>query len=478
MNNPNLQAVYRYFTQIAAVPHGSGNTGRIREWILQTAKALSLEAYADAAGNVIIHKQASEGCENSPAVILQGHMDMVCAKDADCRKDMATEGLDLVWDEEFLSADGTTLGGDDGIAIAYAFAILEDDSIVHPPLTAVFTVDEETGMEGAAGLAPDALEGKYLINIDSEQEGVFTVGCAGGIRVHMAYPVERETMQGTVIKAVLYGLQGGHSGTEIHKKRLNANTAMWSLLQRIGKNFHLIHWNGGVRDNVIPTECTVELMVQDTGAKEMVSALETAFAAMQKNHPEETAMAYRISQDASRQAFVLTAECTENLLSRLAQLPDGVQEMNPLLHMPETSLNLGVSTLDVQTFNVDALVRSGSNQKKRQLAEKLKQMAENAGGKAAFSGEYPAWEYVPNTALEQTAVRVFEQQYHKKPVIETIHAGLECGILLSKAPHLECISIGPDLLDIHTSRERMRLQSCENVWKFLLALLQAFAEGT
>ena len=196
---PQPEAVFRYFSELAAIPHGSGHTEGIRRWALNTAERLGLEHSSDAAGNVIIRKAASNGYENHPRVILQGHMDMVCAKLPDCPKNMETEGLDLIWGEEYLSADGTTLGGDDGIAIAYAFAILEDDSIPHPPLTAVFTVDEETGMDGANALSPEALDGTYLINIDSEEEGIFTVGCAGGVRVHMQYPVKTVAAGGTAL---------------------------------------------------------------------------------------------------------------------------------------------------------------------------------------------------------------------------------------------------------------------------------------
>ncbi|MBR3044318.1 MAG: beta-Ala-His dipeptidase [Oscillospiraceae bacterium] len=470
---PQPEAVFRYFSEIASMPHGSGHTELIRQWALDTAKRLGLEAYADETGNVIIRKDASAGYENHPRVILQGHMDMVCAQLPDCRKNMETEGLDLLWGDEYLSADGTTLGGDDGIAIAYAFAVLESDLIPHPPLTAVITVDEETGMDGATGLSPDALDGTYLINIDSEDEGIFTVGCAGGVRSHLCYPVHRSPAKGTLVSLSIFGLTGGHSGTEIHKPLLNANTLMLQLLQSVPQALRLCAWEGGVRDNVIPTACNAEVVVPDDEAEAFLYAVTCKLEQIKADYPHESGISLQTSIAPNCEPFAV--EDTDALLDALALLPNGVQKMNERLGMPQTSLNLGIFTLEEygDSLQVDALIRSGSNAEKRLLADRLRQLAEQAGGSASESGDYPAWEYVPDTALEQTAVKVFCALYGGKPKIETIHAGLECGILNAKAPQLQCISIGPDLLDIHTPRERLSIASAARTWEFLLALLKA-----
>ncbi len=465
---PQPQAVYRYFTALAAIPHGSGNTAGIRKWALDTAAKMGLSAHADETGNVIIRKDGSAGYEDHPRVILQGHLDMVCAQLPDCKKDMTQEGLDLVWTADSLSADGTTLGGDDGIAVAYAFAVLESESIPHPPLTVILTVDEETGMDGATGLSPEELDGVSLINIDSEEEGVFTVGCAGGVRSHLRFPVMMQPVGGDRLTVSLSGLTGGHSGAEIHKPLLNANTAMLTLLSGITAPFSLAELDGGVRDNVIPTECRAVLYTDDAEAvgQSLAAGLERLKAA----YPGETGIRLEISAEQGG-GNALSAADTKKLLNTLKLLPNGVQEMNTVLNMPETSLNLGIFELRADAMLVDALIRSGVNAKKEQLAKKLCQIAENAGGSASESGNYPAWEYRPGTALEQTAVRVFTAQYGKAPQVVTIHAGLECGILSDKAPQLACISVGPDIFDIHTPREKLSIPSVQRTWDFLCALL-------
>lgn len=470
---PQPEAVFRYFSALAAIPHGSGNTQQIRQWALDTAKSLHLEAYADAAGNVIIKKDASAGYEDHPRVILQGHMDMVCAKLPDCPKNMDTEGLDLLWDDEFLRADGTTLGGDDGIAIAYAFAVLESGSVPHPPLTVLFTVDEETGMDGAAALSPDALAGTYLINIDSEEEGIFTVGCAGGVRVHMQYPAETEAASGVCLRIAVSGLTGGHSGAEIHKPLLNANVVMTELLSAVNVPVRLAAWEGGVRDNVIPTECEVRLYCREQDASAAEQAIREEAARIRLASPQETGFAVSAAECSPSDETALTVQSSAALLTALRQLPNGVQKMNEALHMPETSLNLGIFSLKGNCMYADALLRSGINAEKAALAARLHGAVQAAGGTSSESGSYPAWEYIPGTALEHTAAAVYEALCGRKPVIQTIHAGLECGILSAKAPQLQCISIGPDLLDIHTPRERLSIPSAARTWEFLLALLKA-----
>ena len=469
---PQPEAVFRYFSELAAIPHGSGNTAGIRAWLLSCAGKLGLDAESDSAGNVIMRKAASPGYESHPRVILQGHMDMVCAKLPDCTKNMETEGLDLVWGDEFLSADGTTLGGDDGIAIAYALAVLESDEIPHPPLTAVFTVDEETGMDGANGLSPAALNGRYLINLDSEEEGIITVGCAGGIRVHLRYPVSTEPAEGTAIRLTVSGLTGGHSGAEIHKPLLNANLVMLRLLRNTRVMFRLSGFDGGLRDNVIPTECTAELICSSADAEKLCAEWNAETETLRSEYPHETGLTLK-TETVQHSGQALSSKATAELFRQLSLLPNGVQAIDTRLNMPQTSLNLAIFRLHEDSFTVDALLRSSVNEERLALAEQLCQLAENAGGSADTSGSYPAWEYLPDTELERRASAAFQALTGKAPVIQTIHAGLECGILAAKAPQLECISIGPDLLDIHTPRERLSLASAKLTWEWLLAILKA-----
>lgn len=472
-NYPEPEAVFRYFAQICDIPHGSGHTEKIRAWLLQTAASLGIPAEADSAGNVILRKPASAGYESHPGVILQGHMDMVCAKLPDCTKNMETDGLDLIWTEEFLSANGTTLGGDDGIAVAYILAIFADSTLRHPPLTAIITVDEETGMDGANALSPGALDGASLINIDSEEEGVFTVGCAGGVRVHMHYPACRREQTGCSVRLSVSGLTGGHSGAEIHKPLLNANTVLLRLMQAAGVPFALVALAGGVRDNVIPTEAFAELLVQPDDIPALRQNITQEQEKIQAEYPNETGFAVSVQAGENTAVPAVSPEDTAVLLRELSGLPNGVQSMLPALAMPQTSLNLGIFAMTDSEVTVDALLRSASNAEKYALAQKLENMVKAAGGTAERSGDYPAWEYAPGSPLETTASSVFESLYHRKPRIEVIHAGLECGILAAKKPGLACISIGPDLFDIHTPRERLSVPSAARTYGFITALLAA-----
>ena len=397
MTYPEPQAVFRYFTEICAIPHGSGQTDAIREYCLQTAKHLGVSATADEAGNVILRKPAASGCEQAAPVILQGHLDMVCAKLPDCPKNMQTDGLDLVWDTDFLSAQGTTLGGDDGIAIAMAFALLESQDIPHPPLTVLLTNDEETGMNGASGLAAEQLDAPYLINLDSEEEGIFTVGCAGGLRLALSLPIVREQASGTLVTLTISGLCGGHSGVEIHKPLLNANRMMAELLSAIPSPIRLCSWEGGVRDNVIPTDAVVQFLCTPCMMTDVLDAISAKRNAILTAYPEETNAQLSVDIPVKSTQFALTKESTAALLETLLHLPNGVQTMHPTLQMPETSLNLGVFRLKSDCMEVTALLRSSVNQAKYDLADAIIAITEQADGQVACSGDYPAWEYQPNT---------------------------------------------------------------------------------
>ena len=470
---PQPEPVFRYFSAVSAIPRGSGNTAGIQEWCLDTAAKLGITAYADNSGNVILKKSAAPGYESHTPVILQGHLDMVCAKLPDCPVCMDTEPPKLIWGEEYISADGTTLGGDDGIAVAYAFALLEQDDIPHPQLTIILTNDEETGMDGASGLSPDELTGKMLINLDSENEGVMTVGCAGGVRVHLTVPFPSGAVSGTLLTLKLHGLTGGHSGTEIHKRLLNANIVMRDLLTAIRSPFRIAEWNGGMRDNVIPTDCTASLFCGRADKDDICRSVLSELSRLLTDYPAESDAKLEIRSQDDASGTGLTAQAAASFLRFMQKLPNGVTAMNSSLNMPETSLNIGIASLRSGTAQVDALIRSSINSEKDALTKRLIRIAESSGGTAELSGSYPAWEYRPDTELEQTAVRVFKKLYGTEPKTEIIHAGLECGILCAKKPGLQCISIGPDLFDVHTPRERLSIASAARTWEYLLALLSA-----
>ena len=471
---PAPQAVFAEFTALARIPHGSGNTAEISRYCVDFAKQLGLPVKADAAGNVVIRKPASKGMEHRPTVILQGHLDMVCAKEDSCTKDMEKDALSLHFDDTFLSADGTTLGGDDGIAVAYALALLKAQNIPHPPLTVLLTVDEEIGMLGAAALSADALQGDYLLNLDSEEEGILTVGCAGGVRVMLEIPVDSSVSCGTEIKLRLSGLVGGHSGMEIHRPHLNAIVTMKKLLN-VNAPIRLCKFDGGIRDNVIPTSADAAFLCEPAEAEKIVSEIQQAFQKIKSEIPSESACQLEISIREHQESSALSVTDSRKLLRFLNELPNGVIRTNYHENgesSPITSLNLGVLHLDDSALTADFLVRSGINAEKNELAEKLHQIALDFGGRFSDSGDYPAWEYAPQTELEQVAVESCRRILGHEPLVQTIHAGLECGVLLAKSTNLQCISFGPDILDIHTPRERLSLASTERTWRLLLDILQ------
>ena len=468
-------AVFHYFEELCAIPHGSGNTKAISDYLAAFARTHGLRYVQDELNNVIIWQEGTCGYEDHEPVILQGHMDMVCEKDADCPIDMDTEGLDVTHDGEYVFARGTTLGGDDGIALAYALAILADKSIAHPPLEVVFTVDEETGMEGATGIDLTGLKGRKLLNIDSEEEGIFTVSCAGGARGTITLPVSRRAVYGPCVRLTVDGLQGGHSGVEIHKNRANATKVMGEFLSRIQKLMPLCltKLSGGTKDNAIPRSCSVTLVAMGSHIDRINQVAEELQREIREQYDEPEAVVYGDDVDAFGGNALSTADSAK-VIALLCSAPNGVQAWSQDIEgLVQTSLNLGIATLDKEALTMTFAVRSSVNQEKRELLTKLKELA--AFYEAGYSemGDYPAWEYVKDSKLRDTMVEVYSGMFGKEPQVVAIHAGLECGILSDKLPGLECVSIGPDMKDIHTSRERLNIASTKRTWDFLLEVLKA-----
>ncbi len=470
----NPAKVFAYFEEICAIPHGSKNTKAISDYLVNFAKEQGLRYIQDESNNVILFQEGTCGLEDHEPVILQGHMDMVCEKDADCPIDMTTQGLDITHDGRSVYAKGTTLGGDDGIAIAYALAILSDKTIAHPPLEVIITVDEEIGMLGADVIDLSELKGRKLINLDSEDEGIFTVSCAGGATATISLAVERRAVYGPCIRLAVDGLQGGHSGAEIHKNRANANKVMGEFMSRVQKLMPLCltSLSGGSKDNAIPRSCSATMVAMGTYLERINGIAEALQAEIREQYdePEVTVQAFDVDALGGNG---LTTEATAKVIGLLCAAPNGVQAYSPdMPGLVQTSLNLGIAKLG-EHFTATFSVRSSVNQEKQELLDQLKTLAGFYDGVYTQMGEYPAWEYKKDSVLRDTMVEIYKQMYNAEPQVLAIHAGLECGLLGEKLPGLDCVSIGPQMHDIHTSRERLEIASTERVWNFLLKVLQA-----
>ena len=467
-------SVFGYFEEICSIPHGSRNTKAISDYLVSFAKEHGIRYIQDELNNVLMFQEGTCGYEEHPPVVLQGHMDMVCEKDADCPIDMETQGLDITHDGTCIYANGTTLGGDNGIAVAYALALLADKTIPHPPLEIIITVDEEIGMEGAAGVDLSTLKGRTLVNLDSEDEGIFTVSCAGGARGTITLPVQRRPVYGPCVRLTVEGLQGGHSGVEIHKNRANANKVMGDFLGRVQKLMPLCitKLQGGAKDNAIPRSCQVTLIPLGMYIERINDIAAQLQAEIRANYDEPEAVVRGDDVDALGGNAVST-EDSAKIIALLNAAPNGVQAWSQdIAGLVQTSLNLGVVSLD-EELKLTFAVRSSVNAEKRALLSKLEDLAKFYEGSYSEMGDYPAWEYRKDSPLRDTMVRIYKEMFGKDPQVVAIHAGLECGLLSEKLPGLDCVSIGPDMHDIHTSREKLEIDSTRRTWEFLLEILKA-----
>lgn len=467
-------SVFGYFEELCAIPHGSRNTKKISDYLVSFAKEHGLRYIQDETNNVILFCDGTCGMEDRPPVILQGHMDMVCEKDADCPLDMAVDGLDITHDAERIFAKGTTLGGDDGIAVAYAMALLADKAIAHPPLEVIITVDEEIGMLGASSIDISSLKGRTMINLDSEDEGVFTVSCAGGATVTIALPVERHTVYGPCVRLNVDGLRGGHSGAEIHKNRANANKVMGEFMNRIQKIMPLCLTSlaGGTKGNAIPRTCQATMVAMGIHLERINAIAEELQAEIREKYDEPEAVVQAFDVDALG-GNSLSTKSTAKVIGLLCAAPNGIQAWSKDIEgLVQTSLNMGITKLG-ERFSVTMSVRSSVNTEKQELLEQLKTLANFYEASYSQTGEYPAWEYRKDSHLREVMVRVYTKMFGKEPQLLAIHAGLECGLLGEKLPGLDCVSIGPQMHDIHTSRESLEIASTERTWNFLLEVLKA-----
>lgn len=475
LENCEPKRVFYYFEELCKIPHGSGNTKQISDYLVSFAKEHGLEYVQDEMNNVVIYKPATEGYEDAPAVILQGHMDMVCEKRPDVDHDFTKDPLNISVKDGYVTANGTTLGGDDGIAVAYGLALLESKDLAHPALEVLITVDEEIGLLGAEGFDCSVLKGKRLINLDSEAEGSLWISCAGGLSGISTIPVQRVEAEGQKAAVKITGLMGGHSGAEIDKKRANANVLMGRFLYSLQQEtaYEIISLAGGQKDNVITREADAELLVED------INSVKACAEKLQKGFREEYAgtdegITVEITDLGVASAKALHPTSREKVLFFLMEVPFGIQKMSGSIDgLVETSTNIGIVKLGEDEFLGSSSVRSSVEAAGAALSDKICYLTEFLGGEYTVQGAYPAWEYRKDSPLRDQMVEVYEEMYGEKPNVVAIHAGLECGLFYKKIEGLDCVSLGPNMKDIHTSEEVLDIASTERVWKYLVKVLES-----
>ena len=475
LDNLEPKAVFHFFEELCSIPHGTFDTKRISDYCVRFAKERGLEVLQDEANNVIIRKSGTEGYEGSNPVIIQGHLDMVCGKTEDSDHDFTKDGLDLYTEEGFVKARNTTLGGDDGIAIAMALALLDSKDIPHPPLEALFTTDEETGMGGAMAADLTLLKGTKLINIDSEEEGYLTCGCAGGITCRTSFSLDPQPDKGLAVKLRISGLKGGHSGAEIHMQKGNALKLMGQLLHRLNRDagLRLVSLEGGSKENVIAMDCTATLLVAEGGLEK----LEKEAQAMKETWDvefmgDEPGLKVTVEGAQGQELSAASPERTTQIIDYLYLMPNGPQAYSRGLEgLVETSLNPGVASMKGDILTIHALVRSSVDSKKEALADRLRTLAALCGGDFTADSDYPGWMYKEHSPLREIMVDTYRQMYGEDPKVITIHAGLECGLFLGKRPDLDCVSFGPDIPDVHSVRERLDIASTKRCYDYLKAVL-------
>ena len=476
LSSLNPEKVFAFFEKICSIPHGSGNCAALSAFIADFAKQRRLDFAVDAEQNVLIRKPASPGYEKYETLILQGHLDMVCEKDPELEFDFAKDAIQPYIDGDDIKARGTSLGGDNGIAIAMMLAILDDDTLHHPQLEMLMTVDEETSMDGAFGFDCAQLRGHRLINLDSEYEGVLMCSCAGGVDVVCNLPVLREEKEGSRLTLTVAHLRGGHSGVEIDKGRANANILMGRLLFRLQNELPMgnAEYCGGSRVNAIASHAEAEILIEKsrlTECEEHIKQMEAIFR--KEYHASDPDISVNLKLSESGCFSVLDEASAARMISLLLILPDGMQEMSA--EMPglvQTSCNLGAASLQESAFTFTSSIRSCMETKKMMLAEKIMRIVVLTGGSAALEGDYPGWSYQPDSRLKETLINAYQKVCGIKASAEAVHAGMECGIFAAGIPNLDCVSIGPTMGDVHTPQEHLSISSVQRTWKVLLTALE------
>ncbi len=479
ISNLEPTKVFSYFERISKIPRCSGDEQAISDYLVQFAKDRELFVNQDEANNVIIKKPGTKGYENAPIVILQGHMDMVGSKNFDSNHNFETDPIDLLIEGDMLTANGTTLGADDGIAVAYCLAILDSDDIPHPPLEIIITTDEERGLVGAVNADVGPLDGKIFINIDNEDERELLVSCAGGARFNILLPIIWDTYDKALYegyRVLIKGLKGGHSGADIHLNRANAHKLLGRVLYSLNQKMDckLITVAGGMQDNAIPREAYAELLIEksdiadfkaecDRLSKEITHEFKTSDSQIKMEVDEITDLKDKAMADATFKA----------LTDLIMILPNGIQTMSADIEgLVESSLSWGVLQQEENRIILSAAVRSSVKSLKGLINEQLKIFANQYGASYAIKGDYPEWEYMRESKLRDICTGVYERVYNHEPIIRALHAGVECGVFAEKIPGIDMISIGPNLYDVHSPDERLSIPSAKKTWDFLLEVLK------
>lgn len=473
------EKVFYFFEELTKIPRGSGNEFEVSTYLMKFAEDRGLRCRRDSFKNVIIWQDGTKGYESAAPVILQGHMDMVCVKDEDCHLDLEKDPLNLFVDGDTIGAKGTSLGGDDGIAVAMALAILDDETIPHPPLEVVITTDEEVGMTGASGLNASDIKGRMLLNIDSEDEGILTAGCAGGVRMNHAFPLPTSRQSGVCFLATMSGLKGGHSGVEIDKGRGNAALLLVRFLynlmftQEVDLGIKVLE--SGEKDNAIPCVGIVKFIVPADKANLVLSYAKEYQQMLEKEYAQTDAgVCLKLEELPEKEMLATKVLETKKALQLVLAMPNGIQEMSfAVPGLPETSLNLGILRYDIdaQELLFSQALRSSVASKKEALMQKVQSIAALAGAQTNLRGAYPSWEYKNDSPLRELMTRKYRELFAKEMKVDIIHAGLECGILSEKLPGLDAVSIGPDLTDIHTTSERLHIASTQRTFDLVKAVL-------
>lgn len=479
LENLEPKAVFRFFEDLTQIPRCSGNEKAVSDYLVNFAKDRNLEVIQDEALNVIIKKPGTRGYENAPTVILQGHMDMVCEKNKDIDHDFSKEPLKLRVEDDFVMATGTTLGADNGIAVAYALAILDSDEISHPPLEVLITTEEETGMGGANRLDPNNLKGKILINIDSEEEGTLLVSCAGGIRNIISIPIEWNSSPDgyTAYNLRVRGLKGGHSGMEINKERGNSNIILGRILKGISANndMYIAEISGGAKMNAIPRESDAVILIKDSDKSKIAEEIKE-WNRVIGNELKASDPGVKVELETSNSTYVrvFSKETMKKVIAALVLIPNGVQTMSMEIEgLVQSSTNLGVLTTNKDEVLLECAVRSSVKTLKLDIVRKMETLAELLGASSSTSGDYPAWEYRKDSYIREVFVNSYKKLYGKEPIITAIHAGLECGLFAEKFDDLDMISLGPNMYEVHTPNERLSISSTNRVWNYLLDVLKS-----
>lgn len=467
------EKVFEYFENISAIPRGSGNTEQISAYCADLAERKGLKYIKDELGNVVIFKPASKGMEGSEPVIIQGHLDMVCEKVHGSTHDFKKDGLKLIVEDDIVRADGTTLGGDDGIAVAMALALIDSDDLKHPALEVVLTVDEEVGMDGAVGIDTSVLSGRRMINIDSEAEGYLWASCAGGKRVDILLPSKMIPNTAPTYKIVIDGLHGGHSGEEIHHGYANSSNLMGELLAEMLKvgSFNVATIAGGTMDNAITRESACRICTGDIAP--FAACAERFLADTKKKYAGVDDGICITVKEVDKVGECFDSDSTAALAGLLSSFPSGVVKMSSEIEgLVQTSLNLGILRRKGDCTEFGFAVRSNKNNERDELCERIINIGKEYGATATTHGEYPAWEFKKTSTMRDTMVEVFRELFDKELVVTAVHAGLECAVFSGKMKDLDCVSIGPDMNGIHSPEERLSISSTERTWNFLVKTLE------